>query len=447
MVGGVAEYGARCAELEKILEDLQSKASEEERRGGPPVVLAEYVSCKAGLTAYYEWRDRALNDCLAYAKAEASATEQTQHEKWSNYFSQKQQEAGRVVGDIASRHAEILKQTFNRLALEEQAFFQILAELPLARFQGRARQATQDLVETAKELNDRWRELVGLEERADGQIAALRVQILELFRNRVTELRGWKHKLEELGTFVLRLVQMEDKAEPDPEWTEPFDPLLQLVRLMKPSLDELTERALPLYAQERVVHELIEKNRLVLKEHLDQVNKESMARLYSDALRAAQDKVDRCSSDAQKQDARRLVEKLVRETEVVADDYDAAFDRFCSEMSGRFVGRISPENVELMVEQEFFNQFWKDVQDLDLPARFREISEQVTRLESIRLDGMNEVRREKVKFLLRSYMYPLKEEIQRLDSNAFSRLKAWFDPYMPTRKELKEKLENMGGRL
>lgn len=449
----MAEYSARCSELDRELEQLQNKALEEERRGGAPAVLSVYVRIKEGLAKYYDWRDRALNECVSCVKADPSATAQSQQERWANYHLQKASEAAKSFDNfVTSSDPDVIKRTFERIALvEEPLFFQSLAQMPMARFQGQVRERVRELEGLRGELEEKWRNLIGLDERQDYQIAVLRLEILDMLRKRVEEARGWAPKIENilltaLGPALLGALK-EATHSYDPASRQPLSDAVeafkQQIKLLQPTLDTLAQRGLSLYGNKQPVHEIFGKNREYLGEYLNQVNKETIARQYSEAERETREKAEYRMTDGQKQDAKRLAETLIRESRDLVGEFNTTIDKFKDQFDGRFVGEVSDKTVELLTEQAFFNEFWKQVQSVNLPGEFRQVSDQITRLEDFSLDDLDEEQRRRLKELIRTELAPLEEELRRIDPDFIERLLS--APFVTAISTFVAKLKNLPG--
>jgi len=87
---------------------------------------------------------------------------------------------------------------------------------------------------------------------------------------------------------------------------------------------------------------------------------------------------------------------------------------------------VSDETVELLVEQEFFNQFWKDIQSLNLPGEFQTAADQIAKCDDISLDRLTDEQRRRFKEIVRARLSTLEEEIRKIDWSFFERFKLQF---------------------
>jgi hypothetical protein len=85
----MADYEKRPPELSREVAPLQERALEEERRGGPPAVLATYVRLQAGVAVYVEWREKTFTNGLLWLVPDSGATARSQQECWTNGFNQR----------------------------------------------------------------------------------------------------------------------------------------------------------------------------------------------------------------------------------------------------------------------------------------------------------------------------------------------------------------------
>ncbi len=85
----MSDYARRASEMSREVALLQERAVEEERRGGPPAVLATYIRLQAGVATYVEWRERALTGGLGWLTPDSTATAKSQQERWTNGFNQR----------------------------------------------------------------------------------------------------------------------------------------------------------------------------------------------------------------------------------------------------------------------------------------------------------------------------------------------------------------------
>ena len=77
------------------------------------------------------------------------------------------------------------------------------------------------LEQEAAGLESKWKETIGQDERQDGQIAGLRVQVLEMFKKSVAEIRGWGPRIEEAARTSATAWEASERPSPDPSFADP----------------------------------------------------------------------------------------------------------------------------------------------------------------------------------------------------------------------------------
>jgi len=439
----MAEYAARIVELDKEVATLREQALQVEHGGGPAAVLATYIRLTAGIATYGETRDRALEEGLGHLEADSSATAESQQQRWTSHYQARGSGAFRAINDLASRDDDSIRRVFEILAMQESMAFTAIAAMPLAGAVGQIRAHLRTLEEQTQSLQGHWSELTAQDERLDGQIAGLRVQVLEDFKRSVSEVRGWGPKIEEAVRKGVEAWAGYEGVTPDPPLNEPVKAGLAMLASLQRTLDEATRQTLPLYSAEQTVHELFGKIRLQIKEYLEKVNKDSVARMYSDACRATQDAADKCPKDGQKQDARKLAEKAISASQKIMGEFNSTWDRFYSEFEGRFTGDVSAQTVELLAEQEFFNQFWRDVESLNLPGEIRNAGDAIAKCESITLDRLTDDQRRQWKEAVHARLAELQDRIRSMDMSVWERFRLQF--ITTPREQIREKLSRLPG--
>ena len=422
----MSDYEQRPSEMAREVSALQERALQVERDGGPPAVVATYVRLQAGLAGYAEWRGRALSESLAWLTPDSNATAKSQQERWSDSFNRRGGEACRMLLDQVSRDDDPIEQTFEVMAMQEAMSYSVIATMPLAGFMGQVREYLRDFARFRKELDDRWKELTGQNERIHGQIAALRVQVLELFTRAVGEARGWAPKIESaVGTALLGW-EKEEEPSPDPSLAPVARTAFETVNLLQKSLDDITKSALSLYANEQTIHTMFGNSRQQLKAYLDQVNVKTVDRAWVDACTATRDAANKCPKDGQKQDVRAFAEQAIDGTEDLVEEFNEVFEDFYEHFAGTFTGDVSDSTAATLAEQEFFNQFWKDVESLNLPGEFRTAADQIVRCEDLSLDRLADEQRRRFKAIVHERVSEIEEKIRELDSSFLERFKLQF---------------------
>jgi hypothetical protein len=439
----MGDYEKRAAELSREVAVLQERALEEERRGGPPVVLATYIRLQAGVAAYVEWREKALSSGLSCLTPDSSATAQSQQERWTSGFNQRGGDAFRMLNDQVARDDDPIESTFETLAMQESMSYAAVAGMPLAGFMGQVREYLRDFEKFRKDLDDRWKEITGQDERFDGQIAGLRVQVLEMFKKAVADARGWAPKIESaIGTALVGW-EKEEEPSPDPSIAPVARTAFDTVHMLQKSLDEITRSALGLYSNEQTILAMFGSSRERLKEYLDKVNKKTVDRAWVDACTATRDAAGRCPKDGQKDDVRVFAEQAIKASESIVAEFNDVFDDFYDHFKGTFTGKVSDETAELLVEQEFFNQFWRDIESLNLPGEFGNAADQIAKCLDISLDRLTDEQRSRFKEIVRERLSEVEEKISAIDPSFLERFKLQFIDI--PRAQMLEKLKRFVG--
>jgi hypothetical protein len=184
-------------------------------------------------------------------------------------------------------------------------------------------------------------------------------------------------------------------------------------------------------------------SRLQLKEYLDKVNPKTVARAWSDACNATKEAASRCPKDGQKEDVRTLAERAIKASESIVGEFNDVFEDFYTHFDGKFTGKVSDETAELLVEQEFFNKFWRDVESLNLPGEFRTAADQIARCEEVSLDRLTDEQRSRFKEIVRERLSGLEDKIRDLDSSFLERFKLQFIDV--PREQMLDKLKRLVG--
>ena len=420
------DYAARIAELDRAVNEQREAALKVEADGGAPALLAGYIRLGAGIASYADVRDRALNDGLALLKPDSSATAESQQRRWADHFNAKGSEAIRVLNDLVSRDGDETQRRFELFAMQEGIAFSAINAMPLAGAVGTIAEHIRTLDEQCRTLQAKWRELSGLDERIDGQIAAVRVQVLETFKRGVNDIRSWTQKLEEDVRKVVDLWDRKEETDPEPSMSSTAKSFLDTLGTLQRTLDDAVRQSQPLYASEQTVHELFGKVRQQVQEYLEKVNKDTVGRAYADACRATQDCAGRSFSDGQRADGVRFAERAISATQSLMGDFNSAWDRFYGEFQGVFTGEVSDQTTEFLGDQEFFNQFWRDVEAIGLPAQIRSAGEALSRIEGLSLDRMTPQQKQMFEITIKARLKEIQERIRAMDSSVWERFKLMF---------------------
>ena len=438
----MAEYAARLDEIDRQIEDARRTALEGDDGTGASPVLASFIRMKAAVTAYGDWRDRAFNDGLPILMAASDGTAEKYHRRWYEHYLRAATDAFRTFSDLqpAEPSAAALAAT---IASQESITFDIVAGWTFARLQGQVRERLRTLERERAGVESKWAETVGQDERQDGQIAGLRVQVLESFRTAVQQVRGWGPRFEEAARTFAVGWEGSERPSPDPSFAEPVRAAVETLATLSRTLDESVRSALPMYAAEQVVHEIFAGHRLAVSQLLEDLDPDDIDELFDDAQSEAEASLARATRDGQRADLKRLLEKVSAEVEPCVKEYRSAFEAFVAHFDGRYTGRISDATAELLLEAEFFNQFWKDVEGLNLPGEIRSAGEAVARCVDIDLDRMTPEHRQQFEEVITSRLRDLQDQIRSLDASIWERMKLQF--WLVPREAMREKLRSSKG--
>ena len=110
----------------------------------------------------------------------------------------------------------------------------------------------------------------------------------------------------------------------------------------------------------------------------------------------------------------------------LVSEFNEAFDDFYKQFEGRFTGEVSDASVARLAEQEFYNQFWKDVESLNLAAEFRTAADQIVRCEDVSLDKLTDEQRGRFKSIIHERVTQIEGKVRELESGFFDRFKLHF---------------------
>ena len=129
------------------------------------------------------------------------------------------------------------------------------------------------------------------------------------------------------------------------------------------------------------------------------------------------------SYDGQRTDLRAFLGKAKGVVGPRVDAYESAFHDFVRHFDGRYTGRVSDATVELLAEAEFFDQFWRDIEDIRLPAVIERADDDVARLRSVDLSRVTEEHRDELRASLERNLEEVRESIRSLDLSVLERFR------------------------
>jgi hypothetical protein len=107
------------------------------------------------------------------------------------------------------------------------------------------------------------------------------------------------------------------------------------------------------------------------------------------------------------------------------------------------VGDVSSKTVELLAEAEFFDQFWRDVQSLDLPAVIRVAGDDIARCESVTLDALTDDQKERLKEVIHTGLAEVEDAVHNLDWSMWERFRLQF--FAVPLEQMRDRLAKLPG--
>jgi hypothetical protein len=419
----MAEFSARENELMRKYGEEYRRAVDAERAGsGPPVVHASWMNLKSGLERYIDWRDKAINEGLQFLKPDSGSTGPGQQDRWASHYQSRGSEAYTQLDNL-SRNAEDAIQKFMLfLSTQESLFFRQLSQFTLARAAGEIKQTIRELETEASNLEGKWRELAGLDERADGEIAALRVQFLRELENAVAKLMGWSRKAEETARTVVAVgAEHDDKSDPEPSFGPIVRQGMELIAMVQAPFDMFVREAQRLYQNEAPIHQQFQTLRTRTGEYYAKIY-QAAGNSYDLASRESSDKAGQAMPDGNRDDAKRFYEKAKKELDPLLSEYRSAVDKFYDQFNGRFLGEVSDQTAEMLADQEFFNKFWREFEGKHVPEALKQVMDDVSRNWGVSLDPLKPETRKKVQSYFEEKLRPHQERLRSMDSGFFQRV-------------------------
>jgi hypothetical protein len=215
-----------------------------------------------------------------------------------------------------------------------------------------------------------------------------------------------------------------------------------LTQLQRTS-EEVTQKTQELYDGEKTIITLFGNARQQVADYLKDVNPKTIDDAYNTACRATQEAINSCPKDGQKTDVKALTDKIISASSDSVRAFKSAFDGFYSAFDGKFTGDVSQETVELLCEQTFFNDFWKEVESLGLPAKFQQVSVELTKCESLAFDQLTPDQQSKLQDVIKSRLAELKTQIRAFDTSFIDRVKLLY--IGPARESLRDLVKRIPG--
>ena len=418
----MADYTARANELLTKYAEAYRAAQEQETRGGPPVVHASWINLRLGLERYIDWRDRAINDGIPLLKPDSGATAVSAQERWGAHYQSKGSEAYTQIDNLGRSVEDAIAQFIFFVSTQESLFFKQLSEFSFARAAGDIRARIRELQTEAESLEGKWRDLVGLDERIDGEIATLRANFIRELEAAVADLLGWSRKAEQAArTAVGVAAEYDDKADPEPSFGPIVVEGMSVAARVQAPFDMFVREAQRMYDNEAPVHNLFQNLRERVGEYYEK-NYLVAGAAFSSASTESADRAGRCPTDGQREDAKRFLEKCAKEIEPALAEFRSAFDKFYDQFKGRFLDTVSDQTAELLADQEFFNKFWREFEGERVPEAFQQVLTDIERNFGVSFDTLTPETREKVREYFKEKLKPHQEALRKMDSGFFRRL-------------------------
>lgn len=421
----MADYAARVEELEEVVTEHEAKAVDAERSGGPAAIPRSYARLREEIADYARFRDAVLADGLTLLDPPSDATPERMHARWVDHFVKAATDAFRSFKDVTLEDipSQIVAES---IASQESVAFAEISTWRLARVGGEISQRLRTLEQERAGLESKWSETIGQDERQDGQVAALRVQVLDMLEDAVEKIRGLAPRIEKVIRDVVVGWEGSEKPSPDPSFAEPTRTFVETLATLGRTLEDSTRAALTLYATEQTIHEVFGEHRAAVAALLEAAEPDMVEKVYADAVAAAESGASRMNYDGQRADMRAFLEKAKARVGPRVDVYESAFEDFVKHFDGRYTGRVSDETVELLAEAEFFDQFWRDIEDVRLPAVIQAADDDVARMESVDLTRVTEEHRDELRAILERNLEEVRESIKRLDMSILDRFRLQF---------------------
>jgi hypothetical protein len=355
------------------------------------------MNLKSGLEKYIDWRDRAINDGLQYLKPDSGSTGPNQQDRWASRYQSRGSEAHTQLDDLCRSAEDAIQRFMLFVATQESRFFRPLSQFTLARAAGEIKQTIRELETEAGNLEGKWRELAGLDERADGEIAALRTLFLRELENAVAKLLGWSRKAEETARTIVSVgAEYDDKSDPEPSFGPIVSQGMEVVAMVQAPFEMFVLEAQRLYQNEAPIHQQFQSLRARTGEYYSRIY-QAAGNAYDLASRESSDRAAQAMPDGNRDDAKRFYEKATKELDPLLSEYRSAADKFYDQFNGRFLGEVSDQTAEMLADREFFNKFWSEFEGKHVPEALKQVLEDIDRNWGVSLDPLKPETRDKVK--------------------------------------------------
>lgn len=424
----MADFAARITELESLLSlaindviRLQSPA------GDLNTNHPRFVALRSMLANHADTREKALTASLVLLDAPADATAESAQQRWSAELNRLGTEAFQRINDAVKNEHILIKTRFEIVAMQEARAFRLLADLPLGTLTGRLRSHIRELSKETQTFTNLWKEQSGQEERYDGQIATVRVQALDAFKRAVAEMRGWGPRTEQALRTSVEGWSAQAGSDPEPSigsvGADAGKHVLASIETLQFTHEQSTRIAMPHYAGKTTIHQMFANTRQNVKDFLDKVNLDTTTRELTAAFEAAQSLIAAVIQPGQRQDLTDFLGRAMFKVRDISVQFTTEWQRFYGAFKGIYVEEPSEATLDKLAEAEFFNRFWRDVADLNLPGVFREVSDAIMRCESITAARITPEQQRRLTEVIQARTSKIKDRIRSLDMSMFERAK------------------------
>ncbi|HZS40095.1 MAG TPA: hypothetical protein VFF06_24865 [Polyangia bacterium] len=425
----MSDYPERPAELDRRYAD--ALASETAPTNPDPTPQATLDQIRQLLTSYYAARDKTLADALANnLRPGDDATADSFAAAWRDYFRGKSDDAAKTFDGVASSAKGAMSKFIADFAIVEKMFYLGLGDFPMARALGQTRTDQRSLADRSAKLDELWRTTIDYWQRFDGQLASLRNDILTMFQNIVGTMTSWQNELEDnvrsdlsalsgyarsgapgLGRVTNTIVREVQRG-------------MDLVAQLRATPDQFMSRALDLYAQRGdAIEGFFDDHRQETKTFLDGNNNVLVQKRLDQATKDCGDAASKVGTDAMVKDAKTFIDKMNDSVRAVGDQYNAAFDAFFGKFDGKYIGNVNDATRLILAEDGFFDQFWAELMNQNMPDKLRSLADKIRSNETISIDDVTDDMRTQVKSYLQAQLEPLRDSIAAIDQSFLDRFK------------------------
>ena len=445
-------WNAREGELKSTTEAQWKRAMEVEETGGPPVVQASYIVLLDALERHIDQRDRDLDEALDILEGpSSSATGTSQREEWSEHLREKGAKAFEAIADVADDDEEwaFFRTWVGSLAAQEAAFYKLLAQVPLARVQGRILEYTRAFEEEKEKLLDRWEAIRDRDGSVDEKMERVTDELREVFERalkRVSERNvssGRKlHDFVKGASFVDQGTAPESPSLIQELVERPLDAIEHLV----PDAQTLADRYRALYRSEETTVILFGETRASVREFLEATNLDRAEEEFEEARKIGLDLASTCLTRAQQDDARDFVEAAAGIVEDTLEEFEDAYEDFVDEFRGIFVGPVGDRTIEDLLETRRWDAVQGEWRRMNIQSELKRIHDEVEDWWGVSLNGVPDAMKDHLVDVLDRELEPLTLAVRRAEDWSYGEA-AKFVFLDEPRMRLVDRLKSVRGYL